>query len=62
MPKIKISVLCEVEYEPRPEHYPEGSTIEQMLAIDLKGVEDDVFLFLDTPNAKWTQKGEIIPD
>lgn len=59
MKKIKITFTVTVEYEPNPEFYPAGSTIEEMLDIDIKNAEDDPFMVLpDCP--EWKIKGEIV--
>lgn len=60
MAKIKISILVEVEYEPNAEHYAAGSTLEEMLALDLAGAEADPYMTLDSAHAKWTISGEVV--
>lgn len=60
MQKAKIKIVVEVEFEQDPKYYPEGSTPEQMLAIDLQGVNDDPYLTMDLEGAKWTITGEIV--
>ncbi len=60
MPKLKISILVEIEYDADPKHYPAGFTPEQMLATDIVGAEEDPYLFIDMDNAKMTISGEIL--
>lgn len=60
MAKAKISILVEVEYEFQAEHYPEGSSEAEMLAIDLDGANADPYLTMDVQNAKWTISGELL--
>lgn len=60
MAKIKLKIVCEVEYELQPSYYPDGSTLEQMLKIDLEGAIDDPFLTMDNENANWTITGELL--
>lgn len=52
--------MVEVEYEPKPVYYPKGSTLEQMLAIDVEGANADPYLTMEDPNAKWTITGEVV--
>jgi hypothetical protein len=54
MPKLKMSILVEIEYEPVMAAYPEGSTLEDVIAIDLAGANDDPFISIDDDKAKWT--------
>lgn len=60
MAKIKISILVEVEYEPNPKYYPAGSTIDEMLAIDLGGVNEDPYPYFEMDGANMTITGEIV--
>lgn len=57
--KIKIAILIEVEYEPNPEYYAPGATLQEMLAVDLAGAEEDPFAKMDSTNAKWTITGSL---
>lgn len=57
--KIKISILVEVEYEPNPEYYEPGATLQQMLDVDLAGAKGDPFLQMDSSRAKWTITGSL---
>lgn len=47
MIKVKTTMILIKEYPINPEHYPEGSTVEQMMNLDLESFKDDVLLFLD---------------
>lgn len=59
--KARVTVTAVVEYELKPENYPEGRrTPEAMLKMDLEAADDDTFMFLDNPNVKWAFKGETI--
>lgn len=60
MAKLRVIVTATLEYESDPEWYPDASTPEEMLAIDLENAKEDVFLFLDTSDTKWEFKGEVI--
>jgi hypothetical protein len=60
MTKLRIVITATVEYEASPDAYPEGSTPEQMLAIDLENADDDTFMFLDNDDVKWDIKGEVM--
>ena len=60
MQKVKLTFLIEVEYEQDPEYYPEGSSAEEMLAIDLMAVNDDPYLTMNLENAKWDITGKIL--
>ena len=62
MKKIKISVLVEVEYTPKPEYYPPGTSIEQMMETDLIGVKEDPYLWLDSFPATWNITGKVIDE
>lgn len=45
--KIKATCVQIREYEVDPENYPEGSTNDEILAIDKQAAEDDPALFFD---------------
>ena len=60
MAKVKITILVEVEYDLKPEHYPPGSSPAEMLEIDLAGANDDPHLTMDSGNAKWTISGALV--
>ena len=60
MAKLRIVVTATLEYETDPQWYPDASTPEEMLAIDLENAKGDVLLFLDNSNTKWEFKGEVI--
>lgn len=60
MPKAKIKIVVEVEYDQDPQYYPQGSTPEQMLELDLRGANEDPYITIDNNNAKWTITGETI--
>ena len=62
MKKIRLTRVEVVEYEPNPEYYPEGSTIEQMAQMDsaeTNDVRDEIFMS-DLKSEKITY--EIIGD
>ncbi len=59
--KICLTLSYILEYEPNPENYPEGSTPEQMLKIDLKNAEEDINLISDKYNHT-NISGEIITE
>ncbi len=60
MAKAKITFVVEVEYEIDPTCYPTGSTINDMLDIDLTAANDDPFLMMDAPDAKWSITGQLV--
>lgn len=60
MPRAKIKIVVEVEYDQDPQYYPQGSTPEQMLEIDLQGANDDPYLTMELDSAKWTITGKTI--
>jgi hypothetical protein len=41
VPKIKITIFAEKEYEPTPEWYPGGSTLEDIVEIDRRACIDN---------------------
>ena len=57
MKKLSITMTMTLEYEPDLERYPEGSTPEEMLEIDMGLVEDDPFTFM---NSKWKITGRVL--
>ena len=64
LPKIKITITAEIEYEANPESYPGCRTWEEMLKVDL---ENDPVVFLESCemsshffNTKYSMTGEII--
>jgi hypothetical protein len=60
MTKLRVTLTATVEYEAKPEYYPEDKrTPEGILGVDLANAEEDVFLFLDDVT-KWNIKGEIV--
>lgn len=61
MTKLKLKFVIEVEYEPRPENYPENSrTPEGMLAVDLSNANDDPFMTIGDDSSNWVITGEIL--
>lgn len=58
--KAKVSFLVEVEYEINPDHYEEGMSYEEMLAVDLEGANNDPFILIDSSSAKWTITGKLV--
>lgn len=60
MPKAKITIQVEVEFNMVPKHYQTGSTSQQMLEQDLKSVKEDPYILMDSENAKWNITGELI--
>lgn len=59
--KFRLTLSYIVEYEPSQNNYPEGSTPEQMLVIDLKNAEEDINLTFDKYN-RTNISGEIITE
>lgn len=57
--KVRMTITATKEYELNPEHYPAGSTPQQMLDIDLEGARLDPYLTLDDERTKWDFKGEL---
>jgi hypothetical protein len=47
-------------YSPDPSCYDPGSTIEQMAEIDMVGVKDDPFLWIDDPETHQEIKMEVV--
>jgi hypothetical protein len=64
MPKVKIKFTVEYEYELQPDYYPEGSSAEEMLQIDIDNMNNDPLMVLDIITseslAKWETTGEVI--
>jgi hypothetical protein len=57
--KLRITFTVTMEYEAKPEYYPEGKrTPEAMLEIDLANANEDPFSFLDDYPVEI--KGEIV--
>lgn len=59
--KVRLRIKFEVvtEYDANPEHYPGCNTPEDMLALDLRTVDNDpLMLMQDTDN--WTITGEVV--
>lgn len=57
--KFRLKALITYEYEVRPEDYPEYTTPEDMLSIDLGNFAEDPFLFV-TDEDQLQFSGEII--
>lgn len=49
--KLRATMTVVYEYDVVKDHYPDGSTIKEILEIDKKGMEDDPDLFFDSENA-----------
>lgn len=62
--RAKIKVSFESEYEIVPKYYPENSSYEEMLNIDIKQIDDDPFIFLEglENDDNWVVTGELIND
>lgn len=58
--KIRLIRTMIVEYEPNPEHYPEGASIEEMAIIDV--ASDDVDLLFSGDLKEDSVDYEIIED
>lgn len=61
--KVRVTITAVVEYEMDPKNYPEETRHDPkaMLAIDMQGAEEDIFLFVDSDRTKWLPvKGEIV--
>lgn len=57
---MKFRITLTVEYDVHPENYPEESTPDAMLDIDLESYREDPFNLLDMMNS--TISGEIVED
>ena len=60
MSRIKITMNFEYEYEPDPSNYPLGSTIDEMIAIDVANAHDDPYLFIDMDGSNTSITGEAV--
>lgn len=58
-PKVRVIIEVVLEYELIPEHYPEGSTPQQMLDIDLTMINEDPYSMLDSAK-EWRISGNVI--
>jgi hypothetical protein len=58
--KLKLTVKVTCEYTPNPKHYPEGSTPQDMLEIDIEGADEDPFMFLGGDGLVWEVSGEVL--
>ena len=58
--RFKITFIATVEYDVCDEYYPDCSSVEEMLKIDLKNANDDPLLMLDYGGVKWNITGEIL--
>lgn len=58
--KAKLKIVIEVEYPLIPSSYPEGSTPEQMVEMDVQQTDEDPFIIITGENATWTITGEVI--
>ena len=58
--RLKIKFVIELEYDAKPENYPENSrTPEGMLAVDLANANEDPFLMISDAT-DWKITGEIL--
>jgi hypothetical protein len=63
MSRVRITITVTAEYDQVTEYYPpDANTPEDMLRIDLAGIEEEPYAFMDSDHANWDIKGEIIPD
>jgi hypothetical protein len=60
MTKLRLNFHVIKEYEVDPSYYPEGSTPEEMLAIDLEGANEDSYASMEGDNCLWTITGEVL--
>lgn len=44
---MRAQITFTVEYDINPDHYPEGATPEEMLAVDLENAEEMPYAFID---------------
>jgi hypothetical protein len=59
MSKIQITFNVVVEYEIHPEHYPNCTTDEERLTLDLVNAEEDPFAMI-SENATWITTGKVL--
>lgn len=50
MSKIRLTRTTIVEYEPNPDYYPEGFTLEQMAKMDIEN--DESYLLFGNANSE----------
>jgi len=58
--KVKVTLTYELEYDLRPEYYPEDMSPEQMVELDVQNYSDMPEFIMDNEGTKRTVKGEII--
>ena len=51
MRKAKMTLTFELDYEINPENYPEGSSYDEMLALGVQAVDEDIL--------SWKRAGEL---
>ncbi|TKG67050.1 hypothetical protein [Prauserella endophytica] len=57
--QFEITVTATVAYKPNAEHYPEGSSWDDMLEMDIAAADDNPFFFMDQEETEWSVEGEI---
>jgi hypothetical protein len=58
--RLRIKFVVVVEYDARPENYPEDKrTPEGVLEVDLGNANEDPFIMIE--NGEWTITGEVLP-
>ena len=57
--KLRLKAVITYEYEPNLGDYPEGTSIEEALSIDLNNFADDPFMFVSSED-QVQFSGEII--
>lgn len=53
MKSFKVKAIIEIKYEINPEYYPENSTLDDMISLDLANLEDDPYTFLDSDDVSY---------
>lgn len=57
--RAKLILTFELDYELKPEYYPDGLTPMEMLEIDIDSYKEDFMLLVDHPSTTMTFKGEL---
>jgi hypothetical protein len=60
MDTVRVSITVKVEYDLHPENYPVGSTIDEMIAIDVEAAEQDPYLFMDLEGSTFVVTGGAV--
>ena len=58
--KHKITITAVIVFDVDPADYPDCTTDEERLAVDMENADSDTFSVLEMNNVEWSFTGEVL--